>query len=76
MKKLKPIQAYLIQLLLIIISIICFYFEYVPLGLAIVSIYLGYNFYLLIKYRKREKDTDRLIKDIDEGISENFCSIG
>lgn len=76
MKKLKTIQPYLIQLLLVIISIMCFYFEYLPIGVVVLTIYLVYNLYFLIKYKKRDMDTDRLIKDIDEGISENFCSIG
>ena len=76
MKKLKIMQPYLIEILLIIISTICFYVEYITVGLLSVAIYLCYNFYLLIKYRTREKDNERFIKDIDEGISENFCSLG
>lgn len=76
MKKLKIMKPYLIEILLIIISTICFYVEYITVGLLGVAIYLCYNFCLLIKYRKREKDTERFIKDIDEGISENFCSLG
>lgn len=76
MKKLKSVHPYLIHFLLIIISIICFYFEYVTLGVVLLSSYLGYNLYLLSKHTKKEKDTERLIKDIDKGISENFCSIG
>lgn len=75
MKKLKIMQQYLMEILLIIISIICFYVEYETLGILSVTIYLCYNFYLLIKYRRREKDTERLVEDINEGISENFCSI-
>jgi len=76
MKKLKIMQPYLIEILLISISLICFYLEYTTLGLFSCTLYIFYNFYLLIKYRRKEKDTGRLIKDIDKGISENFFSLG
>jgi c-di-AMP phosphodiesterase-like protein len=76
MKKLKIINPYSIEMVLIIISIICFYVEYTILGLLSVAIYLCYNIYLLNKYRITEKDTGRLVEEINEGISENFCNLG
>lgn len=61
---LKPI-------LLIIISIILFFYNYLGIGMIIFAIYLVDNFYQLNSYWKKENDANEFIKNINNGISDN-----
>lgn len=62
---LKPI-------LLIIISIILFFYNYIGIGMIIFAIYLVDNFYQLNFYWKKENDANEFIKNINNGISDNI----
>lgn len=62
---LKPI-------LLIIISIILFFYNYIGIGMIIFAIYLVDNFYQLNSYWKKENDANEFIKNINNGISDNI----
>lgn len=62
---LKPI-------LLLIISIILFFYNYIGIGMIIFAIYLVDNFYQLNSYWKKENDANEFIKNINNGISDNI----
>lgn len=59
-------------MLLIIISIILFFYNYIGIGIIIFAIYLVDNFYQLNSYWKKENDANEFIKNINDGISDNI----
>lgn len=75
MKGLKKIQRYLKPIILITLSIVFCYYDYIAIGAIIFLIYLIDNFYLLNTYWKKESDKKQFIDIINKSISENFCNL-
>lgn len=68
-------QPYLKQLILIIIIMLCWYYEIKSLGTVILILYLLDNFLLIKEYTDKNKDIKEFTNYLDKSLSENFCNL-
>ncbi|WP_143318211.1 DHH family phosphoesterase [Clostridium sp. HBUAS56017] len=74
MKKLIS-HPYLRQLILVSIIVVCWYFNFLTLGVAAFMLYLGDNFFFIRKYYKNQNEVQKFVSYLDESLSSNFCNL-
>ncbi|AOR24862.1 DHH family phosphoesterase [Clostridium taeniosporum] len=72
MNKVTTIERLLKPIILILLSLILYYFNYQGVALIIFLVYLVDNFYQLNYYWKKDNDIDEFIKKLNKGIESNI----
>ncbi|MBN1069378.1 DHH family phosphoesterase [Clostridium botulinum] len=72
MNKVTTIRRLLKPIILILLSLILYYFNYSGIALVIFLVYLVDNFYQLNYYWKKDNDIDEFIEKLNNGIESNI----
>ncbi len=72
MNKVTTIRRLLKPIILILLSLILYYFNYSGIALIIFLVYLVDNFYQLNYYWKKDNDIDEFIEKLNNGIESNI----